>query len=100
MIKVEKGGEDNRNLYEIRHAAAENSIMEKRIVFENNDFIITAGDYNGLMAKVAENLGKASNFTANDNEKSMLECYVKSFKEGSLGNNFDYIITKSILKMT
>ena len=89
MIKVEKGGEDNRNLYEIRHAAAENSIMEKRIVFENNDFIITAGDYNGLMAKVAENLGKASNFTANDNEKSMLECYIKSFKEGSLGNYFD-----------
>ena len=62
--------------------------MEKRIVFENNDFIITAGDFNGLMAKVNENLGKAANFTANNDEKAMLECYIKSFKEGSLGNRF------------
>merc|ERR1712012_1489748 len=89
VIKVEKGGEDNRNLYEIRHAAAENSIMEKRIVFENNDFIITAGDFNGLMAKVNENLGKAANFTANNDEKAMLECYIKSFKEGSLDAHKD-----------
>ena len=53
-------------------------------VFENTDFVITSGDYNKLMAKVNDNLGKALNFTANDNEKSMLECYIKSFREGSL----------------
>merc|ERR1719464_1607248 len=36
------------------------------------------------MAKVNENLSKALNFAANDNEKSMLECYIKSFRQGSL----------------
>ena len=43
VIKVEKGGENGRNLYEIRHAAAENSVIGERKVFENADFIITAG---------------------------------------------------------
>merc|ERR1712012_145325 len=89
VIKVEKGGEDNRNLYEIRHAAAENSVMMERKVFEDADFIVTAGDYNALMKKVNDNLVKAMNFTANDTEKSMLECYIKSFKEGSLDAHKD-----------
>jgi len=84
VIKVEKGGENGRNLYEIRHAAAENSVMMERKVFEDADFIVTAGDYNALMKKVNDNLVKAMNFTANDTEKSMLEEYIKSFKEGSL----------------
>ena len=58
-------------------------------VFENADFVITAGDYNKLMAKVNENLSKALNFAANDNEKSMLECYIKSFRQGSLDAHKD-----------
>ena len=89
VLKVSKGGENGRDLYEIRHAAAENSLMGDRKVFEDNDFIVTAGDYNKLMAKVVENLAKAQNFTANENEKSMLECYVKSFREGSLDAHKD-----------
>ena len=58
--------------------------MMERKVFEDADFIVTAGDYNTLMKKVNDNLVKAMNFTANDTEKSMLEEYIKSFKEGSL----------------
>ena len=41
------------------------------------------------MAKVNENLSKALNFAANDNEKSMLECYIKSFRQGSLDAHKD-----------
>ena len=53
-----KGGEDGRDLFEIRHAAAESSVIGKRQVFENADFVITAGDYGPLMFKVNENLSK------------------------------------------
>lgn len=89
VLKVSKGGENGRDLFEIRHAAAENSLMGDRQVFENADFVITAGDYNKLMVKVIDNLAKAISFAANDNEKSMLECYIKSFREGSLDAHKD-----------
>ena len=41
------------------------------------------------MAKVNENLSEAANFVANEEEKAMLDCYIKSFKEGSLDAHKD-----------
>ena len=84
VFKVAKGGENGRDLFEIRHAAAESSVIGDREVFENADFVITAGDYNSLMHKVNENLLKAKDYGSNEDEKSMLEFYIQSFKEGSL----------------
>ena len=89
VFKVTKGGEDGRDLFEIRHAAAESSVIGERQVFENADFVITAGDYNQLLFKVNENLSLAKNYVANEDEKSMLEYYIKSFKEGSLDAHKD-----------
>merc|ERR1711962_1575090 len=89
VFKVTKGGENGRDLFEIRHAAAESSVIGERQVFENADFVITAGDYNQLLFKVNENLSLAKNYVANEDEKSMLEYYIKSFKEGSLDAHKD-----------
>ncbi len=82
VIKVSKGGKDGQDVYEIRHAAADNSTLTETQVFENAEFIVTAGDYAPLMSKVNDNLVLAAKYAANEEEKSMLECYVKSFKEG------------------
>lgn len=89
VIKTTKGGESGRDLYEIRHAAAQNSTMVEKQVFENAEFIVTSGDYSPLMLKVNDNLSKAMNYAANDNEKSMLENYITSFKDGSLNAHKD-----------
>ena len=84
VIKTSKGGDNGRDLYEIRHAASDTSVISEKQVFEDAEFIVTAGDYNPLLAKVNENLAKAAEYSANADEKSMLEYYVQSFKEGSL----------------
>lgn len=89
VIKVSKGGENGKDLYEIRHAAAENSVIGGKHTLENADFVITAGDYNKLLAKVNENLCKAAEFASNDDEKLMLTNYIKSFREGSLDAHKD-----------
>lgn len=47
-------------------------------------FNVKRGDYSPLMKLVAQNLEKAEEYAANENEKSMLKEYVKSFKLGSI----------------
>ena len=89
VIKTSKGGDGGRDLYEIRHAASDSSVIKDKQIFEDAEFIVTAGDYNQLLAKVNENLVKAAEYSANSDEKNMLENYVKSFKEGSLDAHKD-----------
>ncbi|KAL9953202.1 hypothetical protein ACROYT_G040579 [Oculina patagonica] len=45
---------------------------------------VERGDYSGILKKVVEHLDKAKEFTANDNELSMLKNYIHSFTTGSV----------------
>lgn len=47
-------------------------------------FKVTRGDYSKLMGLVVENLRKAKEYAANENEAQMLDNYVKSFSSGSI----------------
>lgn len=57
--------------------------MEKE-KYKNAYFQVTRGDYSPLLSLVNENLSKAIEYAANDNEKNMLKHYINSFREGDL----------------
>ena len=80
---------DGRVTYEIRHAAAKDAELMESEEFEGCVFKVTAGDYNELMQKVADNIKLAINHAANSDEKNMLEQYAQSFVEGSLDKHKD-----------
>uniref|UniRef100_A0A673Y937 Dipeptidyl peptidase 3 n=1 Tax=Salmo trutta TaxID=8032 RepID=A0A673Y937_SALTR len=55
-----------------------------RYNFEDCVFTVSRGDYDHLMKKVSENLEKAKDHAANENQKRMLEGYSRSFTFGSV----------------
>jgi dipeptidyl-peptidase-3 len=79
---------DGKVTYEIRNAAVESKVVSEE-EFEGSMFKVTTGDYSPLMNLVCENLLKAAENAANDEERAMLADYVKSFREGSLGAHKD-----------
>ncbi|XP_052106913.1 dipeptidyl peptidase 3-like isoform X1 [Mytilus californianus] len=95
LFKTEKNGQ---TCYEVRLASAltEGGSIEgcpegilgthqfTSSTSKSCSFTVTRGDYSKLMAKVAENLGKAKEHVANDLEKQMLTEYIKSFTTGSI----------------
>jgi len=86
--RVIKTKEDDRVVYEIRHAAVEDRELYKE-EFEGCVFKVTTGDYNELLDNVCKNLELAVKYAANNDEKEMLVEYVKSFREGSLDRHKD-----------
>eukprot|EP00095_Tigriopus_kingsejongensis_P000284 maker-scaffold816_size93094-snap-gene-0.13 protein:Tk00284 transcript:maker-scaffold816_size93094-snap-gene-0.13-mRNA-1 annotation:"AGAP004394-PA" len=80
VIKTESEG---RVVYEIRNAGVEQQELLKE-EFEGATFRVTTGDYSSLLALVHKQLFMARNYTANKNELSMIDHYMKSFKDGSL----------------
>lgn len=50
-------------------------------------FEVTRGDYSPLLKLAVENLSKAKDYAANDNEKNMLKHYINSFNEGDLSEH-------------
>ncbi|GBP32912.1 Dipeptidyl peptidase 3 [Eumeta japonica] len=69
--------------------SAKPSLTMEKEKYKNAYFQITRGDYSPLLKKVNENLTKAIDYAANDNEKNMLRHYIESFKEGDLNEHKD-----------
>lgn len=59
------------------------------IEYNGRKFVITRGYYSPLMALVVENLEKAKQYAANDNQLNMLNHYIDSFQSGSLDSHKD-----------
>merc|ERR1739844_179054 len=89
VIKKATGYKNGKVLYtyEIRNAGVYNSINHGPEMFENAEFVVTAGDYNQLLFKVNEQLRMSLKPTANDEETGMLEDYIKSFKDGCVDDH-------------
>ncbi|XP_056140774.1 dipeptidyl peptidase 3 isoform X2 [Lampris incognitus] len=90
LFKKENGG---KACYEVRLASA---VQKDCVVdgegeshcgsfsFEDKEFTVKRGDYAALMEKVSYYLQKAQAYTANENQKRMLEEYERSFTFGSV----------------
>ncbi|XP_045446247.1 dipeptidyl peptidase 3 [Melitaea cinxia] len=80
--------DDGLPLYTIHLASVEKSAKPPLTMeiekYKNAYFQVTRGDYSPLLSLVNENLSKAIEYAANDNEKNMLKHYINSFREGDL----------------
>ncbi|XP_036379034.1 dipeptidyl peptidase 3 isoform X1 [Megalops cyprinoides] len=83
---------EGKRCYQVRLASAETkdgplSNGEPscgRYEFGDAVFMVQRGDYAPIMKKVSDNLVKAQAYAANENQKRMLEEYVRSFTVGSV----------------
>lgn len=84
---------NGRNTYEIKLASAEQGkqagITIEPEEYKGNTFFVTRGDYSPLLALVNENLKAAQTNAANDNQREMIEYYIKCFTEGNLEHHKD-----------
>ncbi|XP_072940333.1 dipeptidyl peptidase 3 isoform X2 [Epargyreus clarus] len=83
--------DDGLPIYTIHYASVETTpktpiTMEKE-KYKNAYFQVTRGDYSPLLKLVNDNLSKAIDYAANDNEKNMLKHYINSFREGDLNEH-------------
>lgn len=61
------------------------SIEEKNIeLSENPDVVLSYGEFGAFLKRVNENLEEAKSFASNEIEKKMIDCYIESFKTGSI----------------
>ncbi|KAF9798556.1 hypothetical protein SFRURICE_008289 [Spodoptera frugiperda] len=83
--------EDGLPLYTIRLASVESSPKPPLTMapekYKGAYFQVTRGDYSPLLNLVNENLIKAKEYAANDNERNMLKHYINSFREGDLSEH-------------
>uniref|UniRef100_A0A8C1H3W3 Dipeptidyl peptidase 3 n=1 Tax=Cyprinus carpio carpio TaxID=630221 RepID=A0A8C1H3W3_CYPCA len=80
---------DGKRCYEVRLASAKKGEYPDEVCFGKHEFedavfFVKRGDYAFLMEKVCQNLEKAKDYAANDNQKRMLEEYIHSFACGSV----------------
>jgi dipeptidyl-peptidase III len=79
--------------YEIRLASSktgsEDGITFAPETYKDCVFEVTRGDYSKLMAKVSNELLSALKYSANENQRNMINSYIKSFDVGSLDAHKD-----------
>uniref|UniRef100_A0A8C7W6P8 Dipeptidyl peptidase 3 n=1 Tax=Oncorhynchus mykiss TaxID=8022 RepID=A0A8C7W6P8_ONCMY len=76
---------EGKSCYEVRLASAVQEGESDYFLFlKDRVFTVSRGDYDHLMKKVSENLEKAKDHAANENQKRMLEEYSRSFTFGSV----------------
>ncbi|KAJ8673831.1 hypothetical protein QAD02_005093 [Eretmocerus hayati] len=87
-FKTDVSGDGFNCKYEIRLASIESKddpkITPPEEIFKNAKFKITRGDYDLLLPSVVENLKKAKEYAANENEVNMISKYIEHFVTGSL----------------
>ena len=96
MIRNKIEGYNNRifkrgdGTFELRFASIRSTNDTEEADFLKNydscdgKLLLTRGDYAPILEQVVIHLNKAKEFAANDNEKRMLEEYVRSFRSGDL----------------
>lgn len=88
ICRTFKTQEDGKTVYNIKLASAEEGdkegLTKAAIEYKGCLFKITRGDYRELMQRVAESLSEANKHSANDNQRQMIDAYVRSFTEGCL----------------
>ncbi|XP_072032352.1 dipeptidyl peptidase 3-like [Amphiura filiformis] len=89
-----KVADDGKVTYEVRLASAADAGGDEKLKlgsydYDNATFNVTRGDYSPLMERIAQNLAKAKESAANENEVKMLEGYIDSFSNGSIDAHKD-----------
>lgn len=89
-FKVEENG---KTVFDIKLASVKRdqdpAYTRSDETYKGYVFRVTRGDYSPLLRFVCENLEKANEYSANENQKQMVREYVKSFAEGSLDAHKD-----------
>lgn len=86
--------EDNgKRTYEIKLASInqgkKDGITEEPKPYKDDVFVVTRGDFSGLLAPINLNLELAKKYAANENQAKMIENYIISFAEGDLNAHKD-----------
>jgi dipeptidyl-peptidase-3 len=65
------------------------SVDERVEEWENSSIIGYYGEFSSFLTRVNENLRKAKEFCANEIQANMIDCYIESFKTGSIKKHIE-----------
>lgn len=93
ICRTFKYEEQGQTVFDIKLASVKRdqdaSVTRADELYKGHVFRVTRGDYSPLLKHVSENLSKANQYSANENQKHMIDEYVRSFDEGSLAAHKD-----------